>query len=226
MKYVLFILGAGILPRFLIRFDRQKEYPKSLVFKILSSLTFVILGIMGYAASPGRFSALVLAALIAGFIGDVFLHVVHLFQENMALFYIGASFFALGHVFYIAAMLQDVGKHFAAPLLTGLVLAFLISLCFQLFLKPKGVFRLLCFLYIAFVISFAAFAGARYFLLRPESGGAVPALALFTGAVCFAASDLILIFDMISVKKYRFCNPALLTLYYLGQCLIALSLLL
>ena len=224
MKYVLFILGAGILPRFLIRYDQKKEYRKSLLFKFLSSLTFVILGAIGCAADPGRFSGLVLAALISGFIGDILLHLMHLFRENMAMFYTGASFFALGHVFYIAALLKDIGNRFPIPLLLGLLLAALISLCFQLFLKPKGVFRFLCFFYIAFVISFAVFAGARYFILRTAPMRPLPALSLFIGAVCFAASDLILIFDMISVRKYRFCNPALLTLYYLGQCLIALSL--
>ena len=71
----------------------------------------------------------------------------------------------------------------------------------------------------AYPILVAAFACTYAFRKQTLS-----AILTGAGALLFASSDLILIYEMVSPKKHLYNNAVLLALYYLGQCLIALSL--
>ena len=219
MIYVFFILGALVFPLLLIYFDKEDDHKTSLYFKVLGSLSFVILGFLGLTHHRETFSYLIVTALCCGFLGDVFLHVRHLCQESRPLLYAGGTFFLLGHLFYITAILKNLRGRFLLPLAVGLSLALGFSLAYRSLQKIGRMFQFLCIIYMVFVLSFASFAGGLYF-----SDPSRPRLLLFIGAALFASSDMVLIYDMIAVRKKKWCSPVLLILYYLGQSLIALSL--
>ncbi len=218
MIYLFFLLGALVFPVLLILTDTKENHKTSLYFKVLGSLSFVILGSLGLKHHKNTYAYLILLALISGFIGDVLLHVRHLYQESRALLYLGGSFFLLGHLFYITVILKDLRGRFLLPLSIGLCLALGFSLAYRSMQKMGRIFRFLCIIYIVFVLSFASFAGGLYF-----TDPSRPRLLLFIGSVLFASSDMVLIYDLIAAEKKKWCSPVLLILYYLGQSLIALS---
>ena len=131
----------------------------------------------------------------------------------------GGGIFLLGHVFYIAALLLKLEGSFFLPLLAGLAAAGIAAFRLHPLMKMSRTYRFLFIFYLVFVISFAAFACTYAFRKQTLS-----AILTGAGALLFASSDLILIHEMISPRKHLYNNAVLLALYYLGQCLIALSL--
>ena len=217
MIYVFVFLGSLIFPSFLIYYDRKNKQKISLIFKILGSLTFVIIGLIGVKEPLPPADRLFLMALFLGLTGDIFLHVRHLYKESMPLFYIGGAAFFLGHVLYILGILTKLEGRFIRPLYTGLLISFILCMLLNRVMKAGKVFRFLCACYIVFVTCFMTFSGGLFF-----SGFLKGRLILFIGSVFFWASDMLLFYGMFVRKAW--IDTALLYLYYTGQCLIALSL--
>ena len=219
MIYLLFALGALVFPCLLIHYDSLKIHRTALVLKTLASLSFVLLGLLGQMKTSGLFAEFIFWALICGFIGDILLQVRHLYHENMLLFFLGGGIFLLGHVFYIAALLLKLEGDFILPLLMGLTAAGIAAFRLRPLMNMSRTYRFMFIFYLVFVISFAVFACTYAFRKQTLS-----AILTGAGALLFASSDLILIYEMVSPKKHLYNNAVLLALYYLGQCLIALSL--
>lgn len=76
------------------RFPKTRRATKVLLMPLLFAL---------YAVSVSEVRLLVAAALLFGWIGDIFL----IFQKSRILMLCGVCSFALGHIFYIGAMLSD-----------------------------------------------------------------------------------------------------------------------
>lgn len=215
----LLVLCAGLVTLFLRAFYKLK-FTKALVFKGLSSLCFITLGIISFAASDHSLpKILILIGLFLGIIGDEILALCQIYpRHDMTHFIGGGVFFIVGHLFYMAAMLLTKGIGWIA-----LVISYAIILSLSFLYESKNRFyvgdmRVSLRLYMCVVALFGAF-GVAFFVGQPDLGRLFIAL----GGILFAISDNILFAYKLhdNTKFYR--NIVLHVAYYLAQMLIACS---
>ena len=226
MKTELIILALSLLAScsalvtFFLRAFYEKEFTKALVLKGLSSLCFVTLGLCDYIF--GVFSLpklLILVGLSLGIIGDEILALCQIYPSSDITHFIGGgTFFIIGHLFYMSAMLIMGNINVVA-----LVISFVLMLALSFFYESKNKFyvgdmKISLRLYMSVVILFAAF-GIGSFIGQPGIGRALIAI----GGILFAVSDNLLFSFKLhdSTRFYR--NIILHIAYYLAQMLIALS---
>lgn len=217
----LIIVGV-ILDVIFIAYDYKKARLASVIFKGLSSACFVLLGLLLYSRSAGGSFALpVLTGLFLGALGDVLLHLKYLCpKRGESVFAAGIAAFLLGHLAYLAALcIRDAGCMLIGLPLGAIISALAIPPVLRRLQVPK---KLLGFgvVYIAVVIiMFACAAGA--FIRAPGSS----AMLLFSvGAALFMVSDILLVFFLFAETTPKPLRAFNLSFYYVGQVLIALSL--
>ena len=219
-RILLFCLLGQILPAFLLYAEEKDHMRASLVLKTLSSLYFVVLGFVFMKQCPDpRYAHCILAGLILGMIGDILLNLCHLIKENRPVFLLGGLAFFAGHILYLAAILP-VLSHRLFAWLAALVL--LLPVLFYVYFRTSGEhpLRILMAIYLAVVVLMTA-ASLAYL---QENPGLRRAQLMFAGAFLFLLSDTFLCKNMLNNGRYRWMRFSLMILYYLGQTLIALSL--
>ena len=215
----LLILCAALVTLFLRAFYKVK-FTKALIFKGLSSLCFITLGVVCFVT--GDFSLpklLILIGLFLGIIGDEVIALCQIYpKHDMTHFIGGGTFFIIGHLFYMAAMLFIGGINWIAliisyPILLGLGFLYESKNNFYVGDKKNSLK-----LYISVVLLFSAF-GIASFVQGPSLGTAFIAL----GGLGFAVSDNLLFAYKLhdNTKFYR--NIALHVAYYRAQMFIACS---
>ena len=137
-------------------------------------------------------------------------------------FVAGIAAFLTGHLLYIAALTSRGANAFfvAVPfcaLLSAAVLPWMLKR-----IEVKGKLRVFGIVYVALVFLMAGCA-AGLLILKPYSPGY---LMFAIGAALFAFSDVILIFHLFGKKKHKTFRALNLSAYYIGQLLIALSIML
>lgn len=132
----------------------------------------------------------------------------------------GVAAFLLGHILYLAALIPLAPATLVYSVPAGLVAAALLLFWLLKRIEVKGAFKIFGVVYIGAVVLMTAVA-AGLFLHAPQETG----LLLFTvGAVFFTASDVVLVFSLFGKNPPKALRTVNLSLYYLGQLLIALSL--
>ena len=201
---------------FLLRESREK-YVSSVVFKGLASLCFVLLGLLCGDGSP--VARLIVAGLVLGCIADVLLNLRWVFPVKGKLcFLIGILVFLSGHILYLAATLPLCTK----PLLCcalGIVLTALLMLWIFKRITAAKVFKIFGVVYI----------GAIMLLNCVAVGNLIASPSAFTalfaaGALLFLVSDIVLILNTFGSESRWSLRITNISLYYIGQLLIALSL--
>lgn len=180
------------------------------VFKLAASAAFVWLGVAagGLDSVYGR---LILAALVASALGDA-----ALIMDQRAPFLAGMAAFAFAHLFYLAALLSQGIALTPASLATVAALSIALAGIYARLRPHLGEMRHAVLAYVGIIGAMTAAALAGAFL-----GGSERLIAA-AAAVLFAISD-------IAVARDRFVAPSWLNrlwglpLYYLAQCLFALS---
>lgn len=197
----------------------------SFCFIALAASSLVFRGILGGTAPTDGdllHAALLLAGLVLGLMGDVFLALRPLRpkEENQRIILGGTITFALGHTFYLSALFVRFGLNAwvftAAILLTG---AINVASAYLRMNWGKLQFPSLVYTFIVFL-----FGGQALFGWIDAGAAADWTLALAVGGILFAVSDLILsqiYFKDKETAPYVVWN---LTTYYGAQILIALSL--
>jgi uncharacterized membrane protein YhhN len=193
--------------------EKTGTRPLTYVFKPVTSLMFILT-----AASAGladAYSARVFYGLILCLIGDVLL-----IPKGRAWFLAGLISFLLGHILYIVAFSTLVS--FASLSWPFSVLIPLISLAMLIvFWRHLGAMRIPVIAYIICITLMVWGAWAVFFHTNLSH---TTRLLIALGATCFYISDLSVAIDHF-IKK-DFTNRAWgLPLYYLGQFLLAFSLL-
>jgi uncharacterized membrane protein YhhN len=89
------------------------------VFSKPALLPLIIFLYLSLTANPAWF---ILGGLIAGWIGDILL-----LSKRPASFLSGLSSFLIGHIFYIAALLQGIGRVSMTPGIFSLILAMMLA---------------------------------------------------------------------------------------------------
>ncbi len=190
----------------------------TLIFKCLSSLLFIATAAFSYKKNPSnkKFFALMFSGLIFSFGGDVFLA---LNSSIINFFAIGVVSFSIGHIMY----------SFGYCSMTKISLKdILVFLCFFipiLFTVQLGIFEFkgmeIMIIIYAVVISFMVAKSLS--MLKFYSVSKKPVLLMVTGSMLFFVSDWVLMYFLFYPNAWPALRAVNLTLYYLGQGLLALS---
>lgn len=198
--------------------ENKEKYVAAVVLKGLASLCFVIVGAM--TGDGSHLAKLVLAGLILGCIADILLNLRWVFKEKGKLiFLVGILVFLSGHIVYLAAILP-MAQSLVSCFVIGIILtAGLMKWIFTKITAEKA-FKIFGVFYIGAIVLMNCVAISN--LITVPSAFT----ALFAaGAALFLISDIVLILNTFGPESKFSLRITNLSLYYLGQLLIALSLL-
>ena len=234
MIYALLFAADAVFAVLFIKAGYPESTKKGFVFKMFASCIFLITGI--YSASPpgcGRYSYLIIAALCAGLIGDVFLtfdpFIKDKSNKKKSAFFVllGGLFFIAGHGIYIAAFAGELkkGGAFRLPVfLAGAALAFVSVFALIFISKVKPGKALAAIAVYAAAIS-CMFAMGLCLALGGEFPSNAARVFLIAAPLLFIISDSSLLLK--AFDKERFDNLAVrsvnLGTYYLAQMLFAVT---
>ncbi len=219
--HYLFILAGFILQALFIKSEHDEKYLLADILKGTASLMFVLIGYSAFQTVNNPFNRQFFFGLLFGMIGDILLNLRYVFPKHgQKIFLAGIVAFLVGHILYLVALIPQA-RHvwiwyciIAGALVAGGLLAYIFKT-----MEVKKAFKIFGVFYLGAVFIMTAIAlGIAIF--TPTKRAIIYAI----GAVLFTASDVVLIFNTFSgVTKFslRITN---LTLYYIGQILIACSL--
>ena len=207
-----------VLAGLFLREESREKYVPAVVLKGLASACFVLLGAL---ASPGTpLGRLIVVGLVLGCVADVLLNLRWVFEKKgQLIFLVGILVFLSGHVLYLAAILPLCPR----PLLccaVGAVLTALLMMWIFKRISAKKAFKIFGVVYIGAIVLLNCVAAANL-LAAPSAFTALFA----AGAVFFLVSDIVLILNTFGSETKQSLRVTNVMLYYVGQLLIALSLL-
>ena len=172
-------------------------------------------------ASNHSFARLVVIGILLGGIGDVLLNLRFVFEKSgQKIFLLGIAAFLSGHIMYLAALIM-LSNNLLVSLICGVIAAvLLLRWIFSKIGEVQKAFKMFGYVYIGAIVLMTAVAIGN-FISQP---GSTSALLYVIGAVFFTASDVIMIFNTFGGTQKFSMRAANLSLYYLGQLLIAISL--
>lgn len=215
---IVFCILCLVLACLFIMEENKEKYVAAVVLKGLASLCFVIVGAM--AGDGSHLAKLVLAGLILGCIADILLNLRWVFKEKGKLiFLVGILVFLSGHIVYLAAILP-MAQSWVICFVIGIILtAGLMKWIFTKITAEKA-FKIFGIFYIGAIVLMNCVAVSNL-ITAPSAFTAIFA----AGAVLFLISDIVLILNTFGPESKFSLRITNLSLYYLGQLLIALSLL-
>lgn len=218
---IIALIVAGIILQGVFIVNEHKEkYVLADILKGSASLMFVIIGFLGYfTVTSDSLGKMIAIGLIFGMVGDVLLNLRFVLKENgQKAFLIGILAFLIGHILYLCALIPISVNTWVCVAVGAVIAAALLAYIFKT-MEVKIAFKIFGVFYLGAVIIMTAIA-----IGVAASTGGCHDVTYAIGAVLFTASDIVLIFNTFSgVTKFslRITN---LSLYYLGQLLIAGSL--
>lgn len=198
--------------------EKEEKYVNAVILKGTASLCFVILGFLN---SNGSGTArLLTAGLAVGAAADILLNLRYVFAEKGKLvFLVGILVFLSGHLLYLAAIVP-IASVPAVCVAAGAVLSALLLKWIFARITAQKAFKIFGVFYIGAIVIMNSFALSNLFS-APSAFTAV----FFAGALLFLISDIILILNTFGSESKFILRVANLSLYYIGQILIAVSLL-
>ena len=198
--------------------EKKEHYMGAVILKGLASLCFVLVGVM--AGNGGQLAKLIVTGLLLGCIADVLLNLRWVFpKKGQIIFLVGILVFLGGHVVYLAAVLP-MADNWAVCVVVGVVLTALLMRWIFSIITAKKAFKIFGVFYL----------GAIMLLNCVAVSNLVTAPSAFTGlfaagALLFLISDIVLILNTFGSKSKFSLRVTNLSLYYIGQLLIAWSML-
>lgn len=220
LNVVLSVLCLAIMSVF-ICVEHKEKYILAVILKGLASACFVLLGILtARKTGDADFAQLVKVGLVLGLVADVMLNLRFVFKKfGKIVFLVGILVFLSGHILYLCALLPGVTRLWLV-LLIGVCLTALILWWIFSRIEAQMAFKIFGIFYIGAIVimNCAAFSSL---ITVPGAG-----ILVFTiGAVSFLISDVVLILNTFGKETKFSLRITNLTLYYIGQLLIAWSLL-
>ena len=200
-----------------LRQESKKNFVPAVILKGLASVCFVILGFQLSDGSPA--ASLITTGLLLGCIADILLNLRLVFpKKGQLIFLIGIVVFLTGHILYLAAILRGAA-HWPLCVAAGIILTALLMAWIFRRITAKPAFKIFGVIYIGAVVLLNCVAIGNL-ITAPSVFNAV-----FTaGALLFLASDIVLILNTFGKETKQSLRITNISLYYLGQLLIALSL--
>lgn len=220
ISVLLLALAGMILQATFIKVEHQEKYTGAVCLKGTAAIIFCIIGFYGLSgASNTGFAKLVCIGLVFGALGDILLNLRFVFPKaGQKIFLAGVAAFLTGHILYLAALIP-LSRHLLPCLIVGVILAAALLTWIFKTLTVKLAFRIFGVLYIGAVVLMTAVAVGNV-LTTPTTAAWMHAI----GAVLFTVSDIVLIFNTFGSQQKFSLRITNLSLYYLGQLMIAGSL--
>ena len=217
---VLLLFGCAAETVFIL-LEHSKKMLSALLFKALASLLFVLAGVFAFSlATRPSFARLVLVGLMLGAIGDVCLNLRFLITDGAKrAFMLGIASFLLGHVAYVLALVSCAPAALIYALPAAAVVSFFLIRFVLARIEVEGSIKTFGIVYLCVVFLMACVALAMFLLEPQNTGRAIFAL----GGVLFAASDVLLVLGQFGRRAYRGFRVLNLSLYYIGQVCICLT---
>jgi uncharacterized membrane protein YhhN len=222
MRYLLLCLIGFAIQIAFILVENRKKYVAATILKGSAALVFIIVGVLSMQLAGNQsFARLIVIGLILGGIGDVLLNLRFVFEKSgQKIFLLGIAAFLSGHIVYLAALIT-LSTNLLVSLALGVVAAaVLLWWIFSRIGEVPKAFKIFGYVYIGAIVLMTA-AAIGILISNP---GSTSALMFVIGAVFFTASDVIMIFNTFGGTQKFSMRAANLSLYYLGQLLIAISL--
>lgn len=215
------IIAAGIiLQAAFIKTEHEEKYVPAVILKGSASLMFVILGLLSVPVSAAPFAVKIRVGLALGMVGDILLNLRFVFEKNgQKIFLAGIAAFLAGHILYLVALIPDASHVWLCVLIGAVLAAGLLTYIFKT-MTVKTSFKAFGIVYLGAVIIMTVIA-----IGIALSAKTARSILYAVGAVLFTASDIVLIFNTFSGGETKFgLRITNLSLYYIGQVLIACSL--
>ena len=187
----------------------------------VSGRTVICFVLLGVCCSPGTHIArLIVTGLILGCIADVLLNLRMVFKEQgQKIFLFGILVFLSGHILYFAAVFP-LAKHPVLCVVIGILLTALLMIWIFQRITAKKAFKIFGVIYIGAIVLLNCVAVSNL-ITSPSAFTAVFA----AGSLLFLVSDIVLILNTFGPESRFRLRITNISLYYIGQILIALSLL-
>lgn len=218
---LLAVLGV-ILQGTFIYVEHQKKYVAADILKGSAATCFVIIGIIGYATkATDSFGLKLMIGLIFGMVGDILLNLRFVVGEakGQKVFLLGIVAFLVGHILYLAALIPLSG-HVLICFLIGAVLAATLLIYIFKTMDVKLAFKIFGVFYLGAVIIMTVIAIDIALVVKDARS-----IEYAIGAVLFMVSDIVLIFNTFGGTSKFSMRILNLSLYYIGQLMIAFCLL-
>ena len=215
--YVLILIGI-VLQALFIKVEHEEKYLLADIFKGLASLMFVLVGYNAYLTTNNISNRQLLIGLIFGMVGDILLNLRYVFpKQGQKIFLAGIHSFLIGHIMYLVALIPQARHLWLFVAIGALVAACLLVYIFKT-MEVKKAFKIFGVFYLGAVFIMCSIAiGIAIF--APSNRSIIFAI----GAILFTASDVVLIFNTFSGVTRFSLRVTNLSLYYIGQMLIAYS---
>lgn len=222
MAGIIFLMVIGaVLQGTFIAVEHKEKYVAADILKGLAALCFVIIGITGYLTrTTDSFGLKLMIGLILGLIGDVLLNLRFVVGEEKGqkVFLLGIVAFLVGHILYLAALIP-LTSHAGGCFIVGAVLAAALLTYIFKTMDVKIAFKIFGVFYLGAVIIMTVIAIDVAAVMQN-----IRSIEYAIGAVLFMVSDIVLIFNTFSGKTRFSMRITNLSLYYIGQMMIALCL--
>ena len=218
MKYILIpicLVGQASY----IYFNTKKKNNIALLSKTIASICFVCFAYFNSAISFNQFNVLIIIGMILDAIGDIFLGLRNLVAEKK-MFYIGALSFMIGHVFYIFALMPFVKPLIIYALIASIVLDYFVVRFIKSLCTITKTQNVIAYIYLFLIFTILTFSVCAYINNINSMY-----LLFMIGSLLYACSDVLLIIYNYAIKN-KWLHPLYSCLYYVGQLLIAFSLML
>ena len=198
--------------------EKKEHYMGAVILKGLASLCFVLVGVM--AGNGGQLAKLIVTGLLLGCVADVLLNLRWVFpKKGQLIFLVGILVFLGGHVVYLAAVLP-MADNWAVCVVVGVVLTALLMKWIFPIITAKKAFKIFGVFYLGAIMLLNCVAVSNLMTAPSAFTGLFAA-----GALLFLISDIVLILNTFGPKSKFSLRVTNLSLYYIGQLLIAWSML-
>ena len=198
--------------------EKKENYMGAVILKGLASLCFVFVGVM--AGNGGQLAKLIVTGLLLGCVADVLLNLRWVFpKKGQLIFLVGILVFLGGHVVYLAAVLP-MADNWAVCVVVGVVLTALLMKWIFSKITAKKAFKIFGVFYLGAIMLLNCVAVSNLMTAPSAFTGLFAA-----GALLFLISDIVLILNTFGPKSKFSLRVTNLSLYYIGQLLIAWSML-
>lgn len=214
------LLGMLLQAVFII-VEHKEKYVPAVILKGSAAFLFCVIGIIAMmtASVNQSFAKLIVIGLCCGMVGDILLNLRFVFPaKGQKIFLLGVVAFLTGHILYLCAIVP-LSRNLIPCLLAGVILAAALLAWIFKTLDVKLAFKIFGILYIGAIVLMTAVAVGNV-LTIPTTAAWMHA----AGAVLFTLSDIVLIFNTFGKEQKFSMRITNLSLYYLGQLLIASSL--
>ena len=229
-------LGLVSLLVFLITCNKKRSVP-GVFTKMVVSLFFIATAFFGInhvvSATADmtiiKYGLMIIMGLVFGLLGDIYLDQKWVYPDDDEKYlYAGFAVFAIGHFFYVGAMIMTAGLNFTHMLIASAlaILVVIVNLIMERITKLNfHKFRLVVSLY-SFVVGLTMTTALVAFVVTYMASGltlAVPYLVFTVAGALFLVSDIILSSQYFGTHNTPLFFVMNHVTYYLAQYLIALT---